>query len=123
MQALHDHDNYAGGLVVQALNDFLVEPSGCFLSRRVIFCDRRRRWVVYRGGDEASRVPPVWHAWLHYTSDTPPAETAGDAPPWRKEHMPNVTGTALAYRPPGHTLQGGRRDKATGDYDPWTPGK
>jgi len=84
---------------------------------------RRRRWVVYRGGDEASRVPPVWHAWLHYTSDTPPAETAGDAPPWRKEHMPNVTGTALAYRPPGHTLQGGRRDKATGDYDPWTPGK
>ena len=28
---------------------------------------RRRRWVVYKQEDEASRVPPSWHAWLHYT--------------------------------------------------------
>jgi NADH:ubiquinone oxidoreductase subunit len=83
---------------------------------------RRRRWVVYSGPDEASRVPPVWHAWLHYTIDTPPTGTTIHAPAWKKDHMPNVTGTARAYRPPGHTLQGGRRDKATGDYEPWIPG-
>jgi NADH:ubiquinone oxidoreductase subunit len=29
----------------------------------------------------------------------------------------------LAYRPPGSILAGGRRPKATGDYQPWTPGK
>lgn len=83
---------------------------------------RRRRWVVYRGVADASRVPPLWHGWLHYTCDEPPGKTAEDPPAWRKEHMPNVTGTAQAYRPPGHTLEGGRRDKATGDYEPWTPG-
>ena len=33
-----------------------------------------------------------------------------------------LTGTDQAYRPPGHTLKGGRRAKATGDYEPWTPG-
>ena len=33
---------------------------------------RRRRWVVYKQEDEASRVPPSWHAWLHYTTDRVP---------------------------------------------------
>jgi NADH:ubiquinone oxidoreductase subunit len=41
--------------------------------------------------------------------------------PWQKDHLPNLTGTAAAYRPPGHILQGGQRDKATGDYEPWVP--
>ena len=83
---------------------------------------RKRRWVVYKGADEASRVPPLWHAWLHYTSDALPDAAAERRPAWLKDHTPNATGTPQAYRPPGHTLQGGRRDKATGDYDPWTPG-
>ena len=29
-----------------------------------------RRWVIYNGVAEASKVPPEWHAWLHYTVDT-----------------------------------------------------
>lgn len=81
---------------------------------------RRRRWVVYAGDDEASLVPAQWHGWLHYTIDEPPK---GDlsAHPWEKEHIPNLTGTENAYRPPGHTLAGGKRDRATGDYEAWKP--
>jgi NADH:ubiquinone oxidoreductase subunit len=41
---------------------------------------------------------------------------------WEKPHIPNLTGTPAAYRPPGSTLASGRRPKATGDYQPWTPG-
>lgn len=82
---------------------------------------RRRRWVVYRGEDEASRVPPAWHAWLHYTIDDPPDLDRSEKRLWQKEHMPNLTGTPDAYRPPGHTLEGGRRAQATGDYEPWRP--
>jgi NADH:ubiquinone oxidoreductase subunit len=80
-----------------------------------------KRWVLYSGEPEASKVPPEWHAWLHRTVDEVP--TAGGRPhlPWQKQHQPNLTGTPQAYRPPGHTLEGGRRDKATGDYEPWTP--
>lgn len=82
---------------------------------------REMRWVLYRGMAEASKVPPDWHAWLHHSTDALP-----DAQPvaqfaWQKEHMPNLTGTPYAYRPPGHVLQGGRRERATGDYEPWTP--
>ena len=82
---------------------------------------KERRWVIYAGEDEASRVPPEWHCWLHHTTDkTPPA----DGNPrffWMKDHVPNLTGTDQAYLPPGHTLRGGKRDRATGDYEPWTP--
>ncbi len=83
---------------------------------------RERRWVVYNGQVEASRVPPEWHAWLHHTSDEIPPEGGPPRRPWQKDHLPNLTGSGQAYRPPGHTLKGGRRDKATGDYEPWTPG-
>jgi len=33
-----------------------------------------------------------------------------------------MTGTVSGYRPPGHALMGGKRRKATGDYEAWTPG-
>ncbi len=83
---------------------------------------RRRRWVVYaRGDDEASNVPPEFHAWLHYTTDSLPAKDRGKKYGWVKDHRPNPTGTSDAYRPPGHTLQGGKRDHATGDYEAWSP--
>lgn len=83
---------------------------------------RRRRWVIYADGqDEASRVPPEWHAWLHYTIDEFPSQHRRKRYAWEREHVPNLTGTPAAYRPPGHTLRGGRRDPATGDYEAWTP--
>jgi NADH:ubiquinone oxidoreductase subunit len=77
--------------------------------------------VIYNGEVEASRVPPEWHIWLHHTTDATPPEGGPARQPWQKDHLPNLTGTDLAYRPPGHTLKGGRRDAATGDYEPWTP--
>jgi NADH:ubiquinone oxidoreductase subunit len=80
-----------------------------------------QRWVIYDGEVEASRVPPEWHAWLHHTTDTVPPEGGPARRPWQKDHQPNKTGTVEAYRPPGHTLKGGKRAPATGDYEPWTP--
>ena len=82
--------------------------------------ERERRWVLYSGTPEASKVPPEWHGWLHGSQAEPPKSEAKQRP-WEQEHLPNRTGTALAYRPPGHTLSGGRRAPATGDYEPWTP--
>jgi len=81
-----------------------------------------RRWVVYNGVAEASMVPPSWHGWLHHTVDVPPTQDKVTAHPWEKPHLPNLTGTARAYRPSGSTLSQGRRPKATGDYTAWSPG-
>lgn len=84
---------------------------------------RERRWVIYAGEPDASKVPPQWHGWLHRQTDEPPVSMQTRAKPWQKEHKPNMTGTDQAYFPPGHILKGSRRDRATGDYEAWTPGQ
>ncbi|MCD6035635.1 MAG: hypothetical protein K0R63_1376 [Rickettsiales bacterium] len=82
---------------------------------------KKRRWVVYKGLAEPSKVPASWHGWLHYTTDEVPGVNDPMLYAWEKEHLPNLTGTDLAYRPPGHILAEGKREKATGDYEPWKP--
>ncbi len=92
-----------------------------FLEKKPPAGRREKRWVLYDGDAEASKVPPEWHAWLHYTIDEVPKDGGKPHLSWQKPHVPNLTGTAEAYYPPGHALEGGQRAKATGDYEPWTP--
>jgi NADH:ubiquinone oxidoreductase subunit len=92
-----------------------------YRARRRTPAKRERRWVMYRGAPEASQVPTEWHGWLHHATDEAPAAGGASGYPWQKAHQPNQTGTPGAYRPPGHVLKGGRRDRATGDYEPWRP--
>ena len=33
-----------------------------------------RRWVIFNGEAEASRVPPDWRGWLTHTHDDPPSK-------------------------------------------------
>lgn len=77
-----------------------------------------RRWVIYKGEVEASKTPPEWHAWLHRTSDAPPSEKPLKSQPWQKPHMPNLSGTAQAYRTPG---QRGHDQGVPPPYQPWRP--
>ncbi len=79
-----------------------------------------RRWVIYNGPVEASRVPPDWHGWLHYTVDLPPTEDTYQRRDWEKPHMPNMTGTPGAYRPRGSTLAPQPLPKRAA-YQAWQP--
>jgi NADH:ubiquinone oxidoreductase subunit len=81
----------------------------------------KRRWVVYKGVADASKVPPDWHGWLHHTFEAPPTSAPFKVKPWEKPHTPNLSGTPFAYRPPGSLYRGAHRDHATGDYEAWTP--
>jgi NADH:ubiquinone oxidoreductase subunit len=80
----------------------------------------QRRWVIYNGLAEPSRVPPEWHGWLHFTQAAPPGKDL-ELRDWQKPHKPNLTGTPDAYRPDGSLLKPGGRPPATGDYEAWTP--
>ena len=45
-----------------------------------------KRWVIYQGEAEGSKVPPIWHAWLHHTiQDVPSADTT-QGYGWQKPH-------------------------------------
>jgi NADH:ubiquinone oxidoreductase subunit len=81
---------------------------------------RTRRWVIYSGANDASRVPPEWFGWLHHQTDAVPADLPAPRV-WVKEPVPNLTGTSAAYRPAGALERGGNRAAATGDYEAWSP--
>ncbi len=83
--------------------------------------DGKRRWVVYNGIAEASRVSPDWHGWLHHTFDEAPSETPLPRQDWEKDHKPNLTGTGGAYHPPGSVFTPSQRPRVAGDYEAWQP--
>lgn len=82
---------------------------------------RNRRFVIYNGYSDASKVPPDWHGWLHHTFDEPPTRAPLPTRPWEKPYQPNLTGTEWAWRGPGSLTRGGERPKAKGDYERWDP--
>ncbi len=82
---------------------------------------RRRRWVIYKGYPDASKVPAEWHGWLHYTFEELPTQATLPRKAWEKDHLPNMTGTIHAWRPKGSITRGGERQRAAGDYEAWRP--
>ncbi|MFM9978861.1 MAG: NADH:ubiquinone oxidoreductase subunit NDUFA12 [Sphingomonadaceae bacterium] len=82
---------------------------------------RKRRHVVYKGANDASRVPPEWHGWLHHQVEGLPDQSLPPVRRWEKEAQANLTGTREAYRPAGALEAGGKRATATGDYEAWSP--
>ncbi|EEW25509.1 NADH:ubiquinone oxidoreductase subunit NDUFA12 [Rhodobacter ferrooxidans] len=82
--------------------------------------DGKRRWVIYNGEAEASRVNPDWHGWLHHTWDQPPTTAPLKHKPWEAPHQENLTGTPAAYAPPGSIRKPGQ-PVARRDYEAWQP--
>jgi NADH:ubiquinone oxidoreductase subunit len=91
-----------------------------YQDKRIVAGRRRKRWVIYNGEIEASRVPPDWHGWLHYTTNSPPPDGGLPRQKWQKDHVPNMSGTDRAYHPPGTLAPGGEKLKAP--YEAWRPG-
>ena len=81
--------------------------------------DGSRRWVIYNGEAEASRISPDWHGWLHRTWDEPPSQTPLKHKAWEKPHLENLTGTPLAYAPTGSIRRATPEPRR--DYDAWSP--
>lgn len=81
--------------------------------------DDSKRWVIFDGEAEASRISPEWHGWLHRTWDESPTDKPLPKKAWEKPHQENLTGTALAYAPAGSIRRSGSAPRS--DYEAWTP--
>ncbi|MGB3167442.1 MAG: NADH:ubiquinone oxidoreductase subunit NDUFA12 [Alteraurantiacibacter sp.] len=92
-----------------------------FRSKKVKDGERERRWVIYEGGNDASRVPAEWHGWLHGAFDGVPDSNLPPPRIWEADYSPNATGTDRRYLPAGAIERGGKRATARGDYEAWTP--
>lgn len=84
-----------------------------FIGKRRDYLGRNKRFVVYQGIDDGSKIPALWHSWLHYLSDQVPGEVLSYS--WQQEHIPNVTGTKYAHNPREYFL-----DKLK-SYRSWSP--
>lgn len=97
-------------------------------SKKRDFFNRPRRWVIYKGLAEPSKVPPEWHGWLHHMTGRIPLDKKHA---WQKDHIPNLTGTRFAYFPKGYydycqkkeKVQGGseKGGQEEGYYQAWKP--
>lgn len=82
--------------------------------------DDARRWVIYNGEIEGSRIAPDWHGWLHRTWDKAPSEQPLPHRAWEQPHLANLTGTAAAHAPAGSIRRADPAPRA--DYEAWSPG-
>ena len=82
--------------------------------------DASRRWVIYNGEAEASRVSPDWHGWLHFTWKDAPTVKPLVHKPWENPHHENLTGTAAAYAPTG-SIRSATVPATRRDYEAWQP--
>lgn len=82
--------------------------------------DDSKRWVIFNGEIEASRIPPDWHGWLHRTFEEAPTEKPLVHKDWEKPHLENVTASpALSYKPTGSLRRVDPVERT--DYEAWVP--
>ena len=58
-----------------------------------------KRFVIYNGIAEATKIPFEWHGWMHYSIQEIPTKIEANKFSWQKIHLPNLTGTKNSYSP------------------------
>ena len=75
-----------------------------------------RRWVIFKNNIEASKIPPEWHSWIHFTSKNIPSNELKKFS-WQKKHQENLTGTKDAHKPDGSLLSDSKKNVKK--YETW----
>jgi len=57
-----------------------------------------KRWVIFNNEVESTKIPPEWHAWIHYLINDLPGKKF-EKYKCQKKHSENLTGTNLAFNP------------------------
>jgi NADH:ubiquinone oxidoreductase subunit len=80
---------------------------------------KKRRYIIYNGIAEPSKVPASWHGWIHYTTNDLPGNSYNHL--WQKIHLPNLTGTKFSHFYLGNQFKKNIRNKVDPSYQPWQP--
>jgi len=58
-----------------------------------------KRWVIYNGEVDASKIPNEWYSWIHFTKNKIENNHNLEKFVWQKPHLSNQTGTKDSYHP------------------------
>jgi len=61
--------------------------------------NKSKRYIVYNGIAEPTKIPSDWHIWIHYKTDKIPSSYQSKKYFWQKNRIPNLTGTINSYFP------------------------
>jgi len=75
-----------------------------------------KRFVLYKGLAEPSKIPAEWFGWVHYSTDISPVLINTHKFSWQKIHLPNLTGTKGAYSPKHSSVK-----NTNSQYQAWKP--
>ena len=58
-----------------------------------------KRWVIYSGNIEATKINSDWYLWIHHTIDKIPDDKDKKKYLWQKNHLENQIGSNNSHRP------------------------
>ena len=61
--------------------------------------NRSKRWVIYQGEIDASKISYDWYSWIHFTKNKIELNQKIKKYSWQRPHSPNKTGTSRSYHP------------------------
>jgi len=70
-----------------------------FLGNKYYKNSSGKRWVIYQGEVDATKIPVEWYSWIHFTKNK--IENSHDLKKydWQKPHQSNQTGSNNSYHP------------------------
>ncbi len=82
--------------------------------------DDSKRWVMFNGEVEASRIDADWHGWLHHTFKDVPSEKTLPHKECGKPHPENLPAPGAADAPAASIRAAGAPEDRR-DYEAWSP--
>ena len=71
-----------------------------------------KRWVIYSGEIDATKISDDWYSWMHYTKNKIENLHQLEKYDWQKQHQSNQTGTEKSYHPNKHNNEIGKKYKS-----------
>ena len=78
---------------------------------------KNKRWVIYKGEIDASKISNQWYSWIHFTKNKIELNKNIKKYSWQKPHKDNKTGTEKAYKPNKIS----NKSKNFKKYETWKP--
>jgi len=60
---------------------------------------KKKRWVIYSGEIDASKIPIEWYSWIHFINNKIENNHDIEKYDWQKPHQSNQTGTDNSHHP------------------------
>ena len=60
---------------------------------------KKKRWIIYKGEIDASKISNEWFSWIHFTKNKMEINKNVKKYSWQKPHSSNKTGTSESYHP------------------------